>query len=59
MNYQPNWVCSPCGRKYSNGRLFPISTYHTGICDVCKKETAVTEPRDFGYLKPEWKRHLK
>jgi len=28
---------------------------HEGDCGVCGKFAAVTQPRDFGYLKPEWK----
>ena len=28
-----------------------IATWHIGRCDICADETAVTEPRDFGYLK--------
>lgn len=26
-----------------------MSTYHRGICDYCKKETYITETRDFFY----------
>jgi len=26
-----------------------ICTMHMGACDVCLREKAVTEPRDFGY----------
>jgi len=54
-------VCDECGleanrltclKKYGREPLkpkFTISTYHLGICDICGKETAVTEPRDFFY----------
>jgi rRNA maturation protein Nop10 len=52
----PAWVCFPCGRKY--GRGMPaghLCTVHTDICDICGEETSVTEPRDFGHLKPGWR----
>jgi hypothetical protein len=42
-----DWVCFDCGKKHGR-RGQPISTWHTGICDVCGRETGVTEPRDFG-----------
>lgn len=30
-------------------KSFTVSTYHSGVCDICKKEKPVTEPRDFFY----------
>jgi len=54
-NY-PTWVCQACGCKY--GRMLNMgmhmSTWHNGTCDICGNQAAVTEPRDFGHLKPEW-----
>jgi len=50
---QPGWVCMQCGSKYGH-RLPRMATWHKDTCSVCKRETAVTEPRDFGYLKEEW-----
>lgn len=59
-NY-PVDVCYDCGveanrqtclKKYGKEPLklkSSISTYHRGICDVCKKETFVTSPKDFFY----------
>ena len=52
-NY-PEYVCAECGLKASvnmgnNPIALKISTFHTGICDVCGKEGAITEPRDFFY----------
>lgn len=45
----PDWVCADCGMKH--GRHNPgIATWHLGRCDICGKEKAVTEPRDFGHL---------
>lgn len=46
----PDWVCYDCGmrlgrRQYGEGQ---ISTMHRGRCDICGKETEVTQPRDFG-----------
>lgn len=52
----PEWTCEPCGIKH--GRGMPenhLATWHTGKCDVCGKETDVTEPRDFGHF-PNWNR---
>jgi len=46
----PEWICDACGvqhGKYSK----TISCWHKGICGWCKKEDAVTEPRDFAYPK--------
>lgn len=50
----PIWVCCKCAYKagaYKSATFSEphISTFHTGICDVCGEETEVTEPRDFGY----------
>lgn len=54
-------VCSPCGvsanvltclKKYGRSPkklAFDLSTMHTGLCDICKDNTSVTEPRDFFY----------
>jgi hypothetical protein len=65
---QPDWVCRDCGAKYSR-RAYQagavsvsittdhISTWHEGTCDVCGQIKPVTQPRDFSYLKPEWKQH--
>lgn len=45
----PDWVCADCGMKH--GQHNPgIATWHLGRCDICGKEKAVTEPRDFGHL---------
>lgn len=54
-------VCHPCGltanyltclKRYGQPPLkpcFDVSTYHRGTCGVCKRETEVTEERDFFY----------
>ena len=43
------WVCWDCGVKY--GRVQPrVATWHLGVCGVCGRTVAVTEPRDFGHL---------
>lgn len=45
----PKEICRECGLKY--GRSVPdITTWNPGTCDICKKVTDVTEPRDFGHL---------
>ena len=52
----PAWVCLPCwnkhGRGYTEGH---VCTVHTGVCGICGQTRAVTEPRDFGHLKPGWR----
>ena len=54
----PTWICSACGAKY--GKLqgkwpkYKVATWHYGICDICGKKDAVTEPRDFGHLEEGW-----
>jgi rRNA maturation protein Nop10 len=52
MNY-PQWICRECGVKYGH-RECGVATWHRDKCDVCGKETMVTEPRDYGHLKEEW-----
>lgn len=54
----PTWVCRHCGLKamvdttaYPDKN--PVSTWHIDKCDICGKETDVTEPRDFHYPKFE------
>lgn len=59
---QPEWVCDDCGVKWGNwwngecysGPKNHCATYHYDICNVCNKERAVTETRDFGYLMEGW-----
>ena len=29
--------------------MFEVSTWHMGICDICKREVSCTEARDFYY----------
>lgn len=41
-----NWICNECGKELYNKRT-GCATWHTDKCDVCGKEKAVTEPRDF------------
>lgn len=50
----PSWVCADCGVKH--GRRIPKeATWHPDICDICGRNTYVTEPRDFGHLKETWR----
>ena len=50
-----DYVCQDCGSKalkspINKGKTqFSVSTWYEGRCDVCGKERAVTEARDFGY----------
>ena len=53
---QPEAVCLRCGVKY--GRRVDndhVCTMWHGTCGVCGEQKGVTSPRDFGWLKPEWK----
>jgi hypothetical protein len=56
MNY-PSWICGDCGTKYGR-KPCGIACWHMGVCGVCGKTTAVTEPRDYGHLKDEWKNEI-
>jgi ribosomal protein S14 len=42
-------TCFDCGREYG---VYSVgcSSVRTGECDVCGKESRVTEARDFGYF---------
>ena len=52
----PIWVCFPCGNAYGRGAPEGHTcTAHRGTCGICGQERLVTEPRDFGHLKPGWK----
>ena len=42
-------TCMPCGRKYGVYSVGCSSVWN-GKCDVCEKETRVTECRDFAYF---------
>lgn len=58
MDKYPQWICSACGIKHGKSEC-GLSTWHQDTCGVCKKETQVTEPRDFGHLKNTWKDELR
>ena len=49
----PAWVCAPCGHKYGR-RKCGVATWHEDDCGVCGKRAVVTEPRDFGHLRPSF-----
>lgn len=66
-NKQPCWCCDTCGTKFGfwyytgtyTGPTIHCPTYHIGTCQVCQQnDIAVTEARDFGYLKEEWQDNL-
>lgn len=50
----PHWLCRDCGTRH--GQHPPrITTWHPGQCGLCKRrDVPVTEPRDFGHLRPGW-----
>ena len=51
----PAWVCAECGEKYGWRECNPVATWHPDICCICGMHADVTEPRDFGFLKLDWK----
>lgn len=59
MDY-PVFICFDCGRRHGKGHHNNnIMTVHLGVCDICKRYTSVTEPRDFGHLRETWKDAVK
>ena len=47
----PVFICFECGKEYGKGMPEGhVCTVHVGRCDICGRETSVTEPRDFGHL---------
>ena len=55
MTDQPVWTCADCGTELGN-RQPRYATWHMGTCGVCGDHVAVTEARDYGYLRPSWRR---
>jgi uncharacterized membrane protein len=63
---QPDWSCNTCGEKWGRwwenetytGPTPHFATYHIGKCDICGETKAVTEARDFGYLRKGWDRKI-
>lgn len=55
----PDWICSDCGHRH--GRGWPeghCATWHIDTCGLCGQHKRVTEPRDFGHLKPGWEKEI-
>lgn len=55
LDSYPRWICMECGRKHGR-RLPDLATWHQGKCDLCQQAARVTEPRDFGHLRTNWKK---
>ena len=53
---QPGWCCAMCGGVYGK-KSAEYATWHIGTCGVCQRSVEITEPRDFGFLNPLWKKH--
>lgn len=53
MISNPEWVCADCGKLYGR-RPVGLATFHIDTCGVCGQKKAVTQPRDYGYLKTGW-----
>jgi hypothetical protein len=43
-------TCNDCGCRYGRATS-RSSTMWRGVCDLCGKEIAVTETRDYGYFR--------
>lgn len=54
MTGYPIWICRECGDKYGQ-RPVGIASWHVNNCGVCGKRSWVTEPRDYGHLRDEWR----
>lgn len=50
----PAWICGPCGERHGVRECNPVATWTPGVCECCGMEADVTEPRDYGHLKPTW-----
>ncbi len=58
----PAFICHTCGEEYGQPervRKGLVSTFHFGLCDICGREDLLTEPRDYGHLKPGWEEGQK
>jgi hypothetical protein len=58
--YYPDWICDDCGSKHGKrpeGNPYG-ATYHSDWCGVCFEWKSVTEPRDWGHLKPSFKKQM-
>ena len=51
----PNTVCSSCGAKFGNNPRPSFTTWYFGLCDICGCWDSVTQPRDFGHLRENWR----
>jgi len=52
----PGVICATCGKTHGRrGHAGTATTWYPGTCDICGAYGDVTEPRDFGHLKPTWK----
>lgn len=54
MGDYPAWVCATCGKAHGRRDANRYATWHPDTCGVCGQQAMVTEPRDFGHLRPGW-----
>lgn len=54
MTDYPAWICADCGENHGRRPANPYATWHPDTCCICKRETMVTEPRDYGHLQEGW-----
>lgn len=44
------WICGACVANLGGGNIpNHVGTFHVGECGVCKRQRAVTEPRDYAW----------
>ena len=54
----PEAICLACGTEHGHQEV-GRATWTVGTCDICGREEMLTEPRDFGHLKPTWEEGKK
>ena len=50
--YYPQFICSNCAHKAGgHWNIGRVATFHEGICEVCKINSNISSPRNWGYPK--------
>lgn len=50
--WYPTWTCHECAVDNGGAMVKShLATWHSGVCDVCRENKPVTEPRDYRYPK--------
>jgi hypothetical protein len=51
----PRWSCLPCGNKHGFKKQKSIPDDLFGECEVCGKNSLVTDPEHFGHFRKWFK----